>query len=154
MWITPRQLTTAPPPTEESCPLAEFTPHTGYEPKVLHDFHYSKTTEIIFRDESSDKDAVPSYLCDAELDDETIGRAPSSPLFIQEREEPADRRQTYHSYEERLLPAQSFSVCHSRTERPVHELSSLSSCSKEKLSREIENETIRILLERQGANSR
>ena len=33
--------------------------------------------------------------------------------------------------------------------RPVHELNSLSSCSKEKPSREMENETIRILLERQ-----
>ena len=95
-------------------PLAEFTPLTGYEPKLLDDFHFSETTEIIFWDESSDKDAVPSYLCDAELDDETIGTALSSPLFLQEREEPADRRQAYHSYEESLLPALSFSVCHSR----------------------------------------
>ena len=74
---------------------------------------------------------MPSYLFDAELDDETIGKALSSPLFIQEREEPADRRQAYHSYEESLLPARSFSVYHSRTGRPVHELSSLSSCSRE-----------------------
>ena len=59
--------------------MAEFTPLTGYEPK-LPDFHYSETAEIIFRDESSD--AVPSYLIDAELDDETIGRALSSPLFV------------------------------------------------------------------------
>ena len=29
-------------------------------------------------------------------------------LFIQEREEPANRRQAYHSHEESLLPAQSF----------------------------------------------
>ena len=58
--------------------------------------------------DSGDKDTEPSHLCDAELDDETIGKAPSSPLFIQEREEPADRRQAYHSYEESLLPAQSF----------------------------------------------
>ena len=92
---------------------------------------------------------MPSYLCDAELDDETIGRALSSPLFIQEREEPADRRQAYHSYEESLLPAQSLSVCHGRTGRPVHELSSLSSRSREKPSRDSENERIRILLERQ-----
>ena len=73
---------------------------------------------------------MPSYLFDAELDDETIARALSSPLFIQEREEPADRRQAYHSYEESLLPAQSF-FAHFRTGRPVHELSSLSSCSRE-----------------------
>ena len=129
--------------------MAEFTPLTGCEPKLLDDFHYSETTEIIFRDESSDKDVVPSYLFDAELDDETIGKALSSPLFIQEREEPADRRQAYHSFEESLLSAHSFSVCHSRTVRPVHELRSLSSCSREKPSREMENETIRILLERQ-----
>ena len=117
MWTTPRQLTTAPPPIEESCPLAEFTPHTGYEPKLLDVFHYSETTNIIFQNESSDKDAVPSYLFHAELDDETIGKALSSPLFIQEREEQTDRRQAYHFFEESLLPAQSF-VCHSRTEDP------------------------------------
>ena len=28
MWTTPRQITTATPPTEESCPLAELTPPT------------------------------------------------------------------------------------------------------------------------------
>ena len=87
-------------------PLTENTPLTGYEPKLPDDFHYSETTEILFRDESSD--TVPSYLFDAELDDETIGRALSSPLFTQEREEPADQRQAYHSFEESLLPAQSF----------------------------------------------
>ena len=47
-------------------------------------------------------------MCDAELDDETIGKALSTPLFIQEREEPADPRQACHSHEESLLPAQSF----------------------------------------------
>ena len=86
-------------------------------------------------------------MCDAELDGETIGKALSSPLFIQERGESADRRQAFHSHEESLLPAQSF-FAHSKTVRPVHELSSLSSC-REKPSREMENETIRILLERQ-----
>ena len=52
------------------------------------------------------------------------------------RGESADGRQAYHSNEESLLPAQSF-FAHSRTERPVHELSSLSSCT-EKPSREME----------------
>ena len=85
-------------PTEESCSLAEFTPPTGYEPKLLDDFHYSETTEMIFQEESSDKETEPSYLCDAELDDETIGKALSSPLFIQERGESADRRQACHSF--------------------------------------------------------
>ena len=50
----------------------------------------------------------------------------------------------YHSYEEKLLPAQSF-FAHSRKVRPVHELCS---CRQEP-SRKMENETIRILLERQ-----
>ena len=147
MWTTPRQTLLAPPPIEESCSLAEFTPPTGYEPKLLDDFHFSETTEIIFQEESGDKDAVPSYLCDAELDDETIGKALSSPLFIQEREQPANLRQTYHSYEESLLSAQSF-FTHLRTGRPVHELSSLSSCSREP-NRDSEDERIRIPFERQ-----
>ena len=71
-------------------------------------------------------------------------KALSSPLFIQEREEPADRRQAYHSHEESLLPAQSF-FAPARTGRPVHELCS---CQKRQSSREMENERIRILLER------
>ena len=100
---------------------------------------------MIFQEESGDIDTEPSYLCDAELDDETIGKALSSPLFIQEREEPADRRQAYHSHEESLLPAQSF-FAHARTERPVYELST---CQKRKSSRDMRNERIRILLERQ-----
>ena len=112
MWTTPRQTYPASPPNEESGSQAEFTPLTGYEPKLLDDFHFSETTEIIFQEESGDKDTVPSYLFDAELDDETTRKALSSPLFMQEREEPADRRQAYHSFEESLLPAQSFSVCH------------------------------------------
>ena len=48
-------------------PLAENTPLTGYEPKLPDDFHYSETTEIFFRDASSD--TVPSFLFDAELRD-------------------------------------------------------------------------------------
>ena len=65
-------------------------------------------------------------------------------LFIQEREEPADRRQAYHSHEESLLSAQYF-FTQTSTGRPVHELSS---CQKRKSNREMENERIRILLER------
>ena len=141
MWTTPRQTYPASPPTEESCSLAEYHPPTRYEPKLLDDFHYSETTDKIFQEESGDKETEPSYLCDAE------GKALSSPLFIQERGETADRRQAFHSHEESLLPAQSF-FAHSRTGRPVHELSSPSSC-RQKPSREMENERIRILLERQ-----
>ena len=134
-------------PNEESGPLANSAPLTGYEPNFFDDFHDSETTEIFLQEQSSD--TMPSYLHDAEISDDTIGRALSSPLFIQEREEPADRRQAYHSFEESLLPSQSLSVCHARTGRPVHELSSLSSRSREKPSRDSENERIRILLERQ-----
>ena len=120
--------------------MAIYHPPTGYEPNVLDDFHYSETSAMIFQEESGDIDTEPSYLCDAELDDETIGKALSSPLFIQE---PADPRQAYHSYEESSLPAQSF-LTHTRTGRPIHELSS---CQKRISSREMENERIRILLE-------
>ena len=85
--------------------MAIYHPPTGYEPNVLDDFHYSETSAMIFQDESGDIDTEPSYSCDGELDDETIGKALSSPLLIQEREEPADRRQADHSYEESLLPS-------------------------------------------------
>ena len=106
-------------------------PLTGYEPKLFDNFHYSETTEIFLQEQSSD--TMPSYLHDAELSDETIGRALSS----QEREEPADHRQACHSFEESLLPSQSLSVCHVSTGRPENEFSSLSSYS----SRDMENET-------------
>ena len=42
----------------------------------------------------------------------------SSLLFTQEREEPAGRRQAYHSPEESLLSSQSLSVCRSTTPLP------------------------------------
>ena len=144
MWTTPRQLFPVPPPTEESCSLAEYTPPTGYEPKLLDDFHYSQTTEMIFQEGIRRQGYGASYLCDAELDDEIIGKALSSPLFIQERGESADRRQAYHSHEESLLPALSC-LTHSRTVRPVHELSSC----RQKPTRDMENERIRMPFKRQ-----
>ena len=143
MSSPPRVKTTALTQNEESGPLAALV--KGYEPKLLDNFDLSETSAMIFQDESSDIDTVPSYLFDAELDDEIIGKAPSSPLCIREREEPANLRQAWLSHEESLLPAQSF-FTHSRTWRPVHELSS---CQKQKPSREMENETIKILFERQ-----
>ena len=99
----------------------------------------------IFQYESGDIDTEPSYSCDAELDDEIFGTAPSSPLFIQEREEPANLRQAYHSHEEILMPAQSF-IAHTSTERPVYEPRS---SQKRKSGRDMENERTRILFERQ-----
>ena len=109
----------------------------------------SSTTTSTQRPLKFSSDTRPSYLHDAELSDDTIGRALSSPLFNKEREEPAKRRQAYHSLEESLLPSQSLSVGHARTGRPVHELSSLSSSVRENPCRDSENEQIRILLERQ-----
>ena len=63
---------------------------------------------MIFQEESRDKETESSYLCDAELDIETIGKALSSPLFIQEREELAGRRQACHFDEGSLFPSPSF----------------------------------------------
>ena len=97
---------------------AEFIPLTGDEPKLLDDFHFSETTEMIFQEESSDNRSLNSY--DLDLDDYIIGKALSSPLFIQEREEPANR----------------------------NEFGSLSSSVRENARRDSENERIRILLKR------
>ena len=86
MSSQPRVKTIALTHKEEYCSVAKENPLTGYEPKLPE----------------------PSYSCDAELDDEIIRKALSSPLFIQESEEPANLRQAYHSHEESLLPAQFF----------------------------------------------
>ena len=126
--------------------MANNAPLTGYEPN-FDDYHFSETTENFPHESSSD--TMPSYLHDAEISDDTIGRALSSPLFTLEREEPAGRGQAYHSLEESLLPSQSLSVGHVTTERPVNELSSPSSSVRENPSRDSENEQIRILLQRQ-----
>ena len=91
----------------------------------------------------------PSNLHDLEIDDYTIGRALSSPLFTQEREDPASRRQAHHTLDESSLSSQSSSVGHVRTGRPVSdEFGSLISDVRENPRREPENEQIRILLER------
>ena len=129
----------------------EYNPLTGYEPNQLDNqldnFDYSEISAAIFQHESVDIDTEPSHSCDAELDDELIGKALSSPLFIQEREEPANLRQTYHSHEESLLPAQSF-FTRTSTGRPVFEPNSDLS-QKRKSNHDTANERIRILLERQ-----
>ena len=103
--------------------MAIHNPLTGDEPKQLDNFDYSETFAVIFQNESVDTDTEPSSSCDAELDDWLVGKALSSPLFIQEREEPANLRQTYHFDEESLLPAQSF-FTRTSTVRPVYEPSS------------------------------
>ena len=116
MWTATRETPAAPSPNEEYCTLTIFHPPTSYEPNVLDDFHYSETSEMILQEESGDKDAVPSYLLDAEPDDETILKALSSPLFIQEREEPADLRQAYHSHKK--VCCQLSLSSHTSTGRP------------------------------------
>ena len=71
--------------------------------KLLDNFDYSETSPMIFQDESGDIDTEPSYSCDVEIDDGIIEKAISSPLFIHEREEPANLRQACHSHEEKFV---------------------------------------------------
>ena len=97
---------------EELGTMAENNPLTGYEPNFIYNNHTSETTDT-FTQESS-IDSRPSNLHDLEFDDYTIGRALSSTLF-QEREDPASRRQVYHSLDKSLLSSQSSSVGHVRT---------------------------------------
>ena len=134
-------------PNEESDSLVNSAPLKCYEPKFFDDFYCSEINEIFIQESFSD--IRPSYLHDSEISDDTIGRALSSPLFTQEREEPADRRHAHHCSQESLLSSHSLSVGHVRTEKLVNELSLLSSSVKENPSRDSENEQIRILLERQ-----
>ena len=134
---------------KESGTLAENNPFTGYEPNFIDNYQISETTEIFIQESSSDTRL--SNLHDLEIDDYTIGKALSSPLFTQEREDPASRRQAYHSSDEGLLSSQSLSVGHVRTGRPVSvEFGSLISNVREKARVATQKMSkIRILLERQ-----
>ena len=123
MSTTPRVKTTALSQNEEYCSMAMHNPLSGYEPKLLDNFDYSETSAMIFQDESGDIDTELSYSCDAECDDEIIGKAPPPPLFIQEQEEPANLRQAYHSHEESCCQLSLLSHTQVRG-RPVYELSS------------------------------
>ena len=69
---------------EKYGPVALQNPLTGCEPKQLDNFDYSGTYTAIFQNESVDIDTEPSYSFNAELDDELIRKAQSSPLFTQE----------------------------------------------------------------------
>ena len=137
---------------EEFGTLAEKNPLTGYEPNFIGNYQISETTEIFIQESSSD--SRPSNLHDLEISDYTIGRALASPLFTQEREDPASRRQAYHSLDESLLSSQSSSVGHVGTGRPVvkpfdSQISSVRESVREIPSHSSESEQIRILLERQ-----
>ena len=141
MWVGSERSTLCASANEELGTLADNTPLTGCEPKMFDDYHISETTEIFIQESSSD--SRPSNLHNLEFDDYTIGMALSSPLFTQEREDPATR-------EESLLSSQSLSVGHVRTERLVSdEFGSLISNVRHNPRRHSENEQIRILLERQ-----
>ena len=115
---------------EKSGRLVNNATLTGYEPKFFDDYHFSETTEIFIQESTSDR--WPSYSHDWEISDYTIGKALSSPLFTQEREDPAGCGQAYHSLEESLLSSQSSSVRHVGTGRLVsEEFGSLSSSVRE-----------------------
>ena len=92
---------------------------TGYEPNQLD---YSETSAMIFQDESVDMDTEPSYSCDAV----TMSLSDKHYLHhcsLRSEKNQRNLRQTYHSHEESLLPAQSFFTCTS-SGRPVQEPSS------------------------------
>ena len=110
MWLGSERSSLCAFANEELGTLADNNPLTGYEANVIDNYHISETTEIFIQESSSD--SRPSNLHDLEIDDYTIGRALSPPLFTQEREDPASRRQAYHSPEESLLSSQSLSVGH------------------------------------------
>ena len=121
---------------------------TKYEPNDLDSYHISETTGIFIQESSSD--TRPSNVHDLEFDDYAIGMALSSPLFTQDREDAASRRQAYHSPDEGLSSSQSSSVGHVRTGRPVaDQFDSRIPNVRENPCRGSENEQIRILLERQ-----
>ena len=118
MWAGSGRNTLCASANEQLGTFADNTPLTGYEPNVLDNFHISETTEIFFIQESSSYNR-PSNLHDVEFDHYTIERTLSSLVFTQEREDPASRRQDYHSLEESLLSSQSLSVGHVGTGRFV-----------------------------------
>ena len=123
--------------------LAAYDPLTCYEP---NDYHISEATEPYIQ-ESSVEHGSPN---DFEYDDVTIGKALSSPLFTQEREDDASRRRAYHSQDEGLSSSQSSSVSRDRTLRPVVKpFDSQIPNVREIPSHSSESEQIRILLERQ-----
>ena len=140
MWWTNSLCTLA---NEDLGTLVEYDPLTGYEP---NDYHISEATEP-YKQESSVENGSPN---DVEYDDVTIGKAPSSPLFTQEREDDASRRRASHSQDEGLSSGQSSSVCHERTVRPVVKpfVSQIPNV-RENPRHSSESEQIRILLERQ-----
>ena len=62
MWTSSRQDPTVTPPIEESVPLANNTPFTGFEPNFFDDFHCSETTGIFLKEHSSDTMPSQSFV--------------------------------------------------------------------------------------------
>ena len=113
MWVGSMRSPMRTSANEELGTLAENNPFTGYEPNFIDNYQISEITETCIQESSGD--SRPSKLPDLEIDDYTVGRAHSSP----EREDPASRRQAYHSPDESLLSSQSSSDGHVRTGKPV-----------------------------------
>ena len=87
-------------------------------------------------------------LNDLEYDDVTIGKALSSPLFTQEREDDASRRRAFHSQGQGLSSCRRLSVI--EREDPLwNRFDSQISSGREIPSHSSESEQIKILLERQ-----
>ena len=66
MWTTPRQSYPAPPPTEESCHLAEFTPPTHHDdvfPCDTTDEHVTMNSWYPFRNAQWTANAGQTYIC-------------------------------------------------------------------------------------------
>ena len=148
MWVGSARSSLCASASEELGTLADNNPLTGYEPNFIDNYQISEATEVFIQESPSD--SRPSNLHDLEINDYTIGRALSSPLFTQEREDPASRRQAYHSSDESLLSSQPLSLGHVRTGRLVSdEFGSQFSDVRENRRRDSENEQIRILPERQ-----
>ena len=110
----------------------------------------TSTTRRLLKSSSRSNSATrcPRTRVMSNSNDETIGKALSSPLFIQVRGESADRRQAYHSYEESLLPAQSF-FAHTSTGETRARTQFAKFVQKKTKSRNGKRNNLRILLERQ-----
>ena len=110
------------------------------------DLHYSETTEIFFQGQSSDTIVFVLVWHGTRRRDHR-----QSALFttVHSGARRTSGPETSLSLSWRKFVASSVLFRTHKNGRPVHELSSLSSCSREKPSREMENETIKMFLERQ-----
>ena len=118
-------------PNEVSDPMANHPPLTGCEPNIFVEWR-----PLTFSSRSN-----PATRCPCTCMTRSSATRPSAERSLQHCSFRSEKIQS-------LLSSQSLSAGHVRTGRLV-EFSSRSSCSREKPSRDSENEQIRILLERQ-----